>query len=128
MIDKLYDVIGGRRTISAVTKRFYKKVLKDDSLRQFFRGTDMDHLRAHQVMFVSMLLGGTVYAGKDIHSAHALARSNGLNDAHFDTFLKHFRTALEEVKVRPEHVEQVMKLLEHKRRSVLDPTGSAVQP
>jgi truncated hemoglobin YjbI len=69
MIDKLYDVIGGRRTISAVTKRFYKKVLKDDSLRQFFRGTDMDQLRAHQVMFVSMLLGGTVYAGKDIHSA-----------------------------------------------------------
>jgi len=69
-----------------------------------------------------MLLGGAgKYPGKDIHSAHALARSHGLNDTHFDTFLKHFRAALEEVGVKPENAEEVMKLLENKRRTVLDP-------
>jgi len=120
MIDKLYDLVGGRHTISAATERFYRKVLEDDSLSHFFGGTDMDHLRSRQLMFISMLLGGGEYQGKDICSAHALARSQGLNDAHFDTFLKHFRAALEEVGVQPENAEKVMKLVESKRRTVLD--------
>jgi hemoglobin len=120
MIDKLYELIGGRETISAATERFYTKVLADHSLRHFFKETDMVHLRSRQVMFISMLLGGGVYGGKDIHNAHAPARSNGLNDMHFDAFLKHFRAALEEVGVKPEHAEKVVKLVEKNRRTVLD--------
>jgi hemoglobin len=119
MIDNLYDLVGGNRTISAATERFYQRILEDDSLRLFFKRTDMAHLRSRQVMFISMLLGGRVYTGKD--SAHALARSHGLNDAHFDMFLKHFRAALEDVGVKPENAEKVMSLVESKRRTVLDP-------
>jgi hemoglobin len=121
MIDNLYDLIGGTRVISAATERFYERVLEDDSLRPFFKRTDMAHLRSRQVMFISMLLGGRVYTGKDIHNAHALTRSHGLNDAHFDIFLKHFRGALEDVGVKPENADKVMKLVESKRRTVLDP-------
>ena len=122
MIDDLYDLIGGRRTIWAATKSFYDKVLADESLRHFFEGTDMPHLRARQSMFLSMLLGGrVVYTGKDIHGAHAEARNHGLNDAHFDTFLQHFRSALEEVGVKSEKAEKVIKLLEGKRSAVLNP-------
>ena len=120
MIDNLYDLIGGHRTIKAATERFYEKVLEDDKLRHFFEKTDMAHLRSRQVMFISMLFGGRVYTGKDIHAAHALARERGLNDAHFDLFLEHFRAALEEVGVKPENAEKVMKPLESKRRAVLD--------
>ena len=47
-------------------------------------------------------------------------KSRGLNDAHFDLFLKHFRAALEEVGVKPENVEKIMKRLESKRGTVLD--------
>jgi len=121
MIDKLYDLIGGRHTISVATERFYKKVLEDDTLSHFFSGTDMDHLRSRQLMFISMLLGRGEYVGKDIRNAHAVARSQGLTDAHFDTFLKHFRAALEEAGVKPENAEQVVKLVENRRRAVLDP-------
>ncbi len=119
MIDKLYELVGGRHTISAATERFYSKVLEDDSLSPFFSGTDMDHLRSRQIMFVSMLLGAAEYRGKDIRSAHEMARSQGLSDAHFDAFLKHFRSALEDVGVKPENAEQVMKLVENSRRTVL---------
>jgi hemoglobin len=120
MIDDLYDLIG-RRTIWAATKSFYDKVSADESLRHFFEGTDMAHLRARQSMFLSMLLGGrVVYTGKEIHGAHAAARNHGLNDAHFDTFLKHFRAALEEVRVKSERAEKVIKLLEGKRNAVLN--------
>jgi truncated hemoglobin YjbI len=44
-----------------------------------------------------------------------------LNDTHFDTFLKHFGGALEEVGVKDEKSEKVMKLLESRRSAVLNP-------
>jgi hemoglobin len=119
MIDNLLDLIGGRRTIKAATERFYERVLEDDNLRHFFKRTDIAHLRSRQVMFVSMLLGGRVYTGKDIHCAHALAREQGLKDTHFDLFLEHFRAALEEVGVKPENAREIMKCLESKRRAVV---------
>ena len=120
MIENLFELIGGRQTIKAATERFYERVLEDDSLRHFFTQTDMAHLRSRQVMFIAMLLGGGVYNGKSIHDAHEVARNEGLNDGHFDLFLKHFRAALEAVRVRPENAEKIMEPLERKRRAVVD--------
>ena len=120
MIENLFDLIGGRQTIEAATERFYEKVLKDDNLRHFFGETDMAHLRSRQAMFICMLLGGGVYTGKDVHDAHALARNEGLNDGHFDSFLQHFRAALEEEGVKPENTEEIMKRLKRKRGAVLE--------
>ena len=121
MIDDLYDLIGGRQTIWAATESFYRRVLADSRICHFFESTDMAHLRARQSMFISMLIGGqTVYTGKDITAAHARAREQGLNDTHFDMFLKHFRDALEDVGVKADKSEKVMKLLESKRDTVLN--------
>ena len=120
MIEDLYDLIGGRSTIEAATKLFYDKVLQDENLRDFFERVDMAHLRSRQSMFVSMLLAGSVYTGKNIRDAHAQSRDHGLTDAHFDLFLKHFRASLEEVGVKPENAEIVVKRLEGKRGTVLD--------
>ena len=122
MIDELYDLIGGKRTVWAATESFYTRVLADDTLRPFFKSTDMAQLRARQSMFISMLLGGRiVYTGKDIHAAHAHAREQGLNDGHFDRFLGHFREALNEVGVQADKVEKVTKLLDTRRNAVLNP-------
>ena len=72
-------------------------------------------------MFVSMLLGGReVYTGKEIGAAHAHARAEGLTDQHFDAFLNHFHAALDEIGVKPETADKVMKLLEAQRGSVLN--------
>jgi len=120
MIENLYELIGGHETIKAATERFYEKVLYDQDLRHFFSNVDIANLRSRQVMFVSMLLGGRVYTGKDIRDAHARLRDHGLNGAHFDLFLRHFRAALEEVGVEPENVDKVMKPLESKRSAVLN--------
>ena len=120
MIEDLYDLIGGRSTIEAATERFYNKIMQDESLRDFFGHVDMANLRSRQAMFVSMLLGGRVYTGKNIRDAHAHSREHGLNDTHFDLFLAHFRAALEEVGVKPENAQKVMQRLESKRGTVLD--------
>jgi hemoglobin len=120
MIDKLYETIGGNRTIWAATEAFYRRVLEDENLKSFFESTDIAHLQAGQSMFVSMLLGGqVVYTGKEISAVHANSRARGMSDFHFDAFLIHFRAALEEVEVKPEVAEKVIKLLESKRSSVL---------
>ena len=120
MIEDLFDLIGGRSTIEPATELFYDKVLHDESLRNFFERVDMAHLRSRQAMFISMLLGGRVYTGKDMHAAHARSREHGLNDAHFDLFLNHFRAALEEVGVKPQNVEKIMKRVESKRGTILE--------
>ena len=122
MADTLYGTIGGMLKIKAAVDSFYERVLADPLLRPFFRDAGMEGLRERQSMFVSMLLGGRiVYTGKDIAAAHARAREQGLNDDHFDRFLKHFREALNEVGVQADKVEKVMKLLESKRGVVLNP-------
>jgi hemoglobin len=120
MIEDLFDLIGGPSTIEAATKLFYEKILQDESLHHFFEGVDMAHIRSRQAMLVSMLLGGRIYTGKNIHDAHARSRDRGLNDGHFDLFLRHFRAALEEVGVEPQNAEKVVKRLESKRGTVLD--------
>ena len=120
MVEDLYELIGGRETIESATEVFYEKVMRDENLRHFFEGVDIAHLRSRQAMFVSMLLGGRVYTGKNIREAHARSRDHGLNDQHFDQFLAHFRAALEEVGVKPENAEEVRKRLESKRGTVLE--------
>ena len=122
VIDDLYDLIGGRQTVWAATEAFYRKVFADETLSPFFKTTDMAQLCSRQSMFISMLLGGrVVYTGRDIRATHAHAREQGLNDGHFDRFLRHFREALEEVGVEADKVEKVTKLLETRRNAVLNP-------
>lgn len=122
MIDQLYNLIGGKKTVWAATDAFYKRVLADDTLRNFFRDSNMARLREGQSMFLSMLLGGRiVYTGKDISAAHAHVRAQGLKDVHFDSFLSHFRDALREVGVQPDKIEKVVNLLESRRAAVLKP-------
>lgn len=125
MIDKLYETIGGNRTIWAATESFYRRVLADPELKPFFDSTDIPNLVARQSMFVSMLLGGrVVYTGKDIGSVHEHARIKGLTAAHFDAFLSHFRAALDEVGVKPDNADEVMKLLEARRSTVLNDSST----
>ena len=122
VIDELYDLIGGSKTVRAATELFYKKVFADELLRPFFETTDKAQLVARQSMFVSMLLGGrVVYTGKDIAEVHASSRRQGLNDGHFDRFVRHFREALLEIGVSSAKTDRVMQHLERKRSTVLNP-------
>jgi hemoglobin len=129
MIDKLYETIGGNRTIWAATEAFYRRVLADPELRPFFQSVDMKHLVARQSMFISMLLGGrVVYTGKTVDDAHQRVRQQGLTEAHFNAFLNHFRAALDEVGVPPDKADEVMQLLEARRSDVLNPSAFSANP
>jgi len=120
MADTLYETIGGRLRINAAVELFYARVFADESVQSFFEGVDVQSMHARQSMFVSMLLGGKkVYTGKDLREAHANARMKGMTDAHFDTMLKHFRAALDDIQVPLDRVVEIMALLESTRDAVL---------
>jgi truncated hemoglobin YjbI len=104
----------------AASDSFFRRIVADNSINHFFAGTDLAHLLAHYKIFISALLGGPEpYTGQDIGAAHAHLFPQ-LNDSHFDAFLKHFRAALQEVGVRDDRAERVMRVLEGKRNVVLN--------
>lgn len=120
MIDKLYDKIGGSATINRLVQIFYDRVLADPQLSPYFPHTDMTTLRARQTMFISMLLGGArAFNGRDLTAAHAGARTQGLNDAHFDALLGHFAASLQNVDVAEDYRREILALLEGTRDAVL---------
>jgi hemoglobin len=116
----LYEKIGGKSKIVAAVDLFYRKVLADRSLRQFFEHVDMDHLRSRQAMFLTMLVGARKkYTGKDLGTAHARPRGEGMNEEHFTALLNHFQKALEEVGIEREAVTEIIERLEGTRDAVL---------
>lgn len=120
MIDRLYEEVGGRDTINDLVRIFYDRVLADPRLAPFFPNTDMDGLRAKQVMFLIMLLGRTrTFSGHDLTSAHAGARAQGLTDEHFDALLDHFKASLRELDVSDDYTREVLARIEATRDAVL---------
>src|SRR5262249_40874457 len=97
-----------------------RRILADESIGHFFTHSDLAHLRTHQHIFVSALLGGPEpYTGRALSAIHAHLTPR-LTDAHFDAFTKHFRAALNEVGVKHDKVDRIIKLLEGKRSAVLN--------
>ena len=81
----VYELIGGAGAMDAAVDVFYRKVLTDDRISEFFDGVDMERQAAKQKAFLTMVLGGPVaYTGKDMRAAHAHLVTRGLSDAHFD--------------------------------------------
>jgi hemoglobin len=126
MIDRLYEEVGGRETINELVRIFYDRVLADPVLAPYFPHTNMDALRAQQVMFLIMLMGRTrTFAGRDLGTAHAGARAQGLTDAHFDALLGHFRASMRELGVGEDYIDEVLARLETTRDAVLGREGPA---
>lgn len=120
MIDQLYDKVGGSGAIKELVGIFYDRVLADPLLAPFFPHTDMDTLRAQQVMFLIMLMGRTrTFSGQDLTTAHAGARAEGLADEHFDALLGHFEASLRELEVEEAYTREVLARIEATRNAVL---------
>lgn len=120
MIDQLYEQVGGSQTIKKLVDIFYDRVLADASLAPFFPDTDMESLRAQQVMFLAMLLGrARTFSGQDLTTAHAPARAQGLTDGHFDALLRHFEASMRELEIAEDYTRQVVARIEATRDAVL---------
>jgi len=109
MTDSIYDQIGGAAAVDAAVDIFYRKVLSDDSVSDFFDDTDMEAQRDKQKSFLTMVMGGpNDYTGKDLRTAHKPLVEKGLNEQHFMTVATHLQATLEELNVPENLIQTIM--------------------
>lgn len=116
----LYETIGGEASIDAALDKFYPKILGDARVSFLFEGVDLARLRQHARAFLTMAFGGpNRYGGRDLRSAHARARGQGLNEASFEVFMGHFHDTLVELGVPKAQIEEIAAIAQGGRNDVL---------
>ncbi len=120
MSDSLFDRLGGEAAVDASVDIFYRKVLADDRISEFFDGVDMDKQAAKQKAFLTMAFGGpNNYSGEDMRKGHAHLVARGLNDTHFDAVVENLGGTLKELGVADELIGEVAAIAETTRNDVL---------
>jgi len=116
----LYERIGGDAAVSATVIKMYDKILDDQELAPFFDHVDVETLRHSQSAFVTYAFGGpNHYTGKSLRSAHAGAVSQGLNNHHFDLVATHLKSAMQELNVPADLIDEAMGIVSATRPDVL---------
>lgn len=120
MSETLYQKIGGDAAVDAAVDIFYRKVLADDRINQFFEGVDMDQQAAKQKAFLTVAFGGpNNYSGKDMRDGHAKLVQRGLDDSHFDAVMENLGATLKELNVPDELIAEAAAIAESTRNDVL---------
>ncbi|MEQ1669042.1 MAG: group 1 truncated hemoglobin, partial [Sulfuriferula sp.] len=120
MSTKLFERIGGEAAVNAAVDVFYRRVLSDDRISDFFDDVDMERQAAKQKAFLTMAFGGPVhYTGADMRKGHAHLVTRGLNDSHFDAVVENLVASLQALNVPAELIAEVGVVCETTRNDVL---------
>jgi len=114
----VYDQIGGAAAVNAAVDIFYRKVLSDPLISDFFDDVDMDRQIGKQKAFLTMAFGGpNNYTGQDMRQAH---RHLKLTEVHFNAVAGHLQGTLEELNVPENLINQVMSIAASTHDDVLN--------
>lgn len=117
----LYQKLGGQSAVDAVVETFYRRILTDERVMDFFDDIDMDEQIAKQKAFLTMVFGGpVVYSGKDMRDGHRHLVARGLNDAHVDAVVELLAASLAEHGVHADDIEEVARIANSVRGDVLN--------
>ncbi len=121
MSQTLFERIGQEPAVTAAVDLFYRKVLADPRISQFFSSVDMDEQRSKQKSFLTMVFGGpNDYTGNDMRTAHAGLVSKGLDESHFTAVAEHLQATLDELGVDPTVSAEVMTIAASTKDDVLN--------
>lgn len=102
----IYEKIGGEAAVNAAVDVFYRKVLMDDRINQFFDTVDMEGQHLKQKAFLTMAFGGpNNYTGADMRKAHAHMK---LTEDHFNAVAENLVASLEELDVPKEYIDEII--------------------
>lgn len=117
----LYERIGGHAAVKAAVMKMYDKILDDPELAPYFENIDVERLRLSQSAFVTYAFGGAKeYQGKSMRAAHKSAVEHGLNDHHFDLVAGHLRSAMQELNVAENLINEALAIVDSTRADVLN--------
>lgn len=121
MSSNLYERIGGQPAVDAAVELFYRKVLSDERIKQFFDGVDMEQQINKQKGFLTMVFGGpNNYTGKDMREGHKHLVDRGLNDSHVDAVIELLGETLTELGVGADDIKQVAGIADSVRDDILN--------
>lgn len=122
-MSSLFEKLGGEKAVDAAVDIFYRKVLQDARIKDFFSETDMDEQIKKQKAFLTFAFGGpNHYTGKNMKESHAKLVAKGLNDSHVDVVIELLGGTLKELNVPNDLIAQVAAVAESVRKDV---TGRA---
>ena len=114
----VYEAIGGAAAVDAAVDIFYRKVLSDDRISEFFYTVDMADQHKKQKAFLTMAFGGpNEYTGKDMREAHA---HMNLEEMHFTAVAEALVGTLEELSVPQEHIDSIVGIAVSVKDDVLN--------
>jgi hemoglobin len=117
----LFERIGGEAAVDAAVDIFYRKVLLDDRVNEYFDGVDMEQQINKQKGFLTMAFGGpNNYTGKDMREGHKHLVERGLNDSHVDAIVELLGATLQELGVAAEDILEVADIANSVRGDVLN--------
>ena len=116
----LYEKLGGSAAVDAAVAKFYRRVLLDDRISNFFEGVDMDKQAAKQKAFLTMAFGGpNNYTALDMKTGHAHLVDKGLDDSHFNAVVEDLGATLKEMGVPDKLIAEVAAVAETTREAFL---------
>ncbi len=117
----LYERLGGKDAVDAAVDIFYRKVLADDRINEFFENVDMDAQAAKQKSFLTMVFGGpNNYSGKDMREGHKHLVERGLNDSYVDAVIENLGNTLKELGIEDADIQEVADIANSVRDDILN--------
>jgi hemoglobin len=101
----LYDAIGGEPAFRRLVHRFYEEVASDPQLRRVYPSRDLGPAEEHLRLFLIQYWGGpATYNERRGHPRLRMRHVRfAIGPAERDAWLRHMRTALDELELDPAH-------------------------
>ena len=98
-----YEAVGGEETFRRLVSRFYQEVARDPALRAVYPSQDLGPAEEHLRMFLIQYWGGPgTYSERRGHPRLRMRHAHfAIGEAERDAWLRHMRTALDELELDP---------------------------
>jgi hemoglobin len=123
----LYTAIGGEETFRRLVRRFYQEVAADPMLRRVYPARDLGPAEEHLRLFLIQYWGGpATYSELRGHPRLRMRHARFvIGEAERDAWLRHMRTALDELELEPAQDAQLWEYLTMAAYSLVNQPGSA---
>jgi hemoglobin len=120
-----YEAIGGEPTFRHLVHRFYEEVAADPELRRVYPSRDLGPAEEHLRLFLIQYWGGPdTYNERRGHPRLRMRHAHfTIGTAERDAWLRHMRTALDELKLDPAHDDELWRYLVMAANSLVNHVG-----
>ena len=126
-----YEAVGGEETFTRLVARFYAEVESDPLLRPVYPSKDLTAAAEHLRLFLIQYWGGpATYNERRGHPRLRMRHVRfAIGDAERDAWLRHMRTAMDDLALDPEHDAELWQYLVMAAHSLVNkPPGGGPQP